>query len=143
GAAITHAELSRRRLRRRPGLSAGVHGLPERAETPGSGKSQYRASAVFAPKLDISVRTPRLSRLSFCANSSVDGFSFVNVVGQVARPSGLPYSEGMRVLDAIQAVGGLTQFASGEDARTCAWKMARRRSSTTSGKPRCSSPAIS
>jgi len=41
----------------------------------------------------------------------------VKVVGQVQKPTALPYHEGMRVLDAILAVGGLTQFASGNRAR--------------------------
>jgi polysaccharide export outer membrane protein len=37
----------------------------------------------------------------------------VKVEGQVAHPSTLPYHEGMTVLDAIVAVGGLTQFEGG------------------------------
>ena len=41
----------------------------------------------------------------------------VQVVGQVAHPSALPYHEGMRVLDAILAVGGVTQFASPNRSR--------------------------
>src|SRR5215469_8867958 len=41
----------------------------------------------------------------------------VQVVGQVAHPSALPYREGMRVLDAILAVGGLTQFEGNFRAR--------------------------
>ena len=41
----------------------------------------------------------------------------VKVVGQVQKPAALAYHEGMRVLDAILAVGGLTQFASGNRAR--------------------------
>ena len=41
----------------------------------------------------------------------------VKVVGQVQKPAALPYHEGMRVLDAILEVGGLTQFASGNRAR--------------------------
>jgi polysaccharide biosynthesis/export protein len=35
----------------------------------------------------------------------------------VMHPAALPYREGMHVLDAILAVGGLTQFASGNRAR--------------------------
>jgi polysaccharide biosynthesis/export protein len=41
----------------------------------------------------------------------------VKVVGQVTHPTALPYREGMTVLDAVLAVGGLTQFASGNRAR--------------------------
>src|SRR6201993_2445984 len=60
---------------------------------------------VRAPKVNIIVKT------------AVSAFSLVKVVGQVQHPSALPYREGMRVLDAILAVGGLTQFASGNRAR--------------------------
>jgi polysaccharide export outer membrane protein len=63
------------------------------------------AEYVRAPKVNIIVTTP------------VSAFSLVQVVGQVQHPSALPYREGMRVLDAILAVGGLTQFASGNRAR--------------------------
>jgi polysaccharide export outer membrane protein len=38
-------------------------------------------------------------------------------VGQVVHPQALPYREGMTVLDAVLAVGGLSQFASGNRAR--------------------------
>ena len=58
-----------------------------------------------APKVNIIVTTAAIA------------FSLVKVVGQVQHPSALPYREGMRVLDAILAVGGLTQFASGNRAR--------------------------
>jgi len=44
-------------------------------------------------------------------------FSQVKVMGQVARPQALPYREGMTVLDAMLAVGGLAQFAAGNRAR--------------------------
>jgi len=60
---------------------------------------------VRAPKVNIIVKT------------AASAFSLVKVVGQVQHPSALPYREGMRVLDAILAVGGLTQFASGNRAR--------------------------
>jgi polysaccharide biosynthesis/export protein len=60
---------------------------------------------VRAPKVNIIITTP------------ASAFSLVRVVGQVQHPSELPYREGMRVLDAILAAGGLTQFASGNRAR--------------------------
>ena len=60
---------------------------------------------VREPKVNIIVTTP-LSELNH-----------VQVVGQVVKPAALPYHEGMRVLDAILAVGGLTQFASGNRSR--------------------------
>jgi len=60
------------------------------------------------------VRAPKVNIIVTIAASA---FSLVKVVGQVQKPSALPYREGMRVLDAILAVGGLTQFASGNRAR--------------------------
>jgi len=60
---------------------------------------------VRAPKVNIIVKT------------AASANSLVKVVGQVQHPSALPYRDGMRVLDAILAVGGLTQFASGNRAR--------------------------
>ena len=60
------------------------------------------------------VRAPKVNIIVTKAESA---FSLVRVVGQVQHPSSLPYREGMRVLDAILAVGGLTQFASGNRAR--------------------------
>ena len=43
--------------------------------------------------------------------------SHVNVVGQVTHPAAVPYHEGMTVMDAILAVGGLSQFASGNRSK--------------------------
>jgi len=60
------------------------------------------------------VRAPKVNIIVTTAESA---FSLVKVVGQVTHPQALPYREGMRVLDAILAVGGLTQFASGNRAR--------------------------
>jgi polysaccharide export outer membrane protein len=44
-------------------------------------------------------------------------FSQVKVIGQVLHPQALPYRDGMTVLDAVLAVGGLAQFAAGNRAR--------------------------
>jgi polysaccharide export outer membrane protein len=41
----------------------------------------------------------------------------IRVVGEAAKPSALTYRRGMTVLDAMIAVGGLTQYASGNQAR--------------------------
>jgi polysaccharide export outer membrane protein len=60
------------------------------------------------------VRSPKVNIIITIAASN---FSLVKVVGQVAHPQALPYREGMTVLDAVLAVGGLGQFASGNRAR--------------------------
>jgi polysaccharide export outer membrane protein len=53
-------------------------------------------------------------------------FSQIKVIGQVLHPQALPYRDGMMVLDAVLAVGGLGQFAAGNRAH-----IAR----TVNGKP--------
>lgn len=60
------------------------------------------------------VRSPKVNII---VTNAASAFSLVKVVGQVQKPQALPYREGMHVLDAILAVGGLTQFASGNRAR--------------------------
>jgi polysaccharide biosynthesis/export protein len=60
------------------------------------------------------VRSPKVNII---VTNAASAFSLVKVVGQVLKPQAIPYREGMRVLDAILAVGGLTQFASGNRAR--------------------------
>ena len=63
------------------------------------------AEYVKQPQVNIIVQNP------------VSRYSQVRVVGQVARPSPVPYREGMTVLDAILEVGGLTPFAAGNRAK--------------------------
>src|SRR4051812_1783980 len=59
------------------------------------------AEYVRAPQVNIIVTNP------------VSTFSQVKVIGQVTNPQSVPYREGLTALDAILAVGGLTQFAAG------------------------------
>ena len=76
-----------------------------------------------SPGYDIKLGGPPGGALTHAAvrhellQRAASAFSLVKVVGQEQHPSALPYREGMRVLDAILAVGGLTQFASGNRAR--------------------------
>jgi polysaccharide biosynthesis/export protein len=44
-------------------------------------------------------------------------FGQIQVIGQVTKPGSLPYRAGMKVLDAVLAVQGLTQFAAGNRAK--------------------------
>lgn len=44
-------------------------------------------------------------------------FSQVKVIGQVKTPTALPYRDGMTVLDAVLAVGGLGTYAAGDRAK--------------------------
>jgi polysaccharide biosynthesis/export protein len=60
------------------------------------------------------VRSPKVN--IFVLNA-VSALSQVKVTGQVKTPQALPYHEGMTVLDAVLAAGGLTDFAAGNRAR--------------------------
>jgi polysaccharide biosynthesis/export protein len=60
------------------------------------------------------VRSPKVN--IFVLNA-VSALSQVKVTGQVKNPEALPYHEGMTVLDAVLAVGGVTDFAAGNRAR--------------------------
>jgi polysaccharide export outer membrane protein len=78
------------------------------------GKTPPQLARDMEKVLSTYVREPKVNIIVTTAASA---FSLVKVVGQVQKPAALPYREGMRVLDAILAVGGLTQFASGNRAR--------------------------
>jgi len=60
------------------------------------------------------VRSPKVN--VFVLNA-VSALSQVKVTGQVKTPQALPFHEGMTVLDAVLAVGGLTDFAAGNRAK--------------------------
>lgn len=62
------------------------------------------AEYVKAPKVNVEVMI------------AVSVYSQVKVIGQVKTPQALPYRDGMTVLDAVLAVGGLGQFAAGNRA---------------------------
>jgi polysaccharide export outer membrane protein len=59
------------------------------------------AQYVKSPEVNVIVTQP------------MSAFSQVKVIGQVLHPQSLAYREGMTVLDAVLAVGGLSQFAAG------------------------------
>lgn len=60
------------------------------------------------------VRSPQVNIIVV---QPVSTFSQVKIIGQVAKPQALPYREGMTVLDAVLAAGGLGQFAAGNRAK--------------------------
>ena len=60
------------------------------------------------------VRSPQVNVIVTQAAST---FSQVKVIGQVNTPQALSYREGMTVIDAVLAVGGLAPFASGNRAK--------------------------
>jgi polysaccharide export outer membrane protein len=56
------------------------------------------------------IRSPQVNVI---VTNAVSTFSQVRVLGQVTTPQAVPYREGMTVLDAVLAVGGLGEFAAG------------------------------
>ena len=60
------------------------------------------------------VRSPQVNII---VTQPVSAFSQVRVIGQVTNPQALAYRQGMTVLDAILAVGGLAPFAAGNRAK--------------------------
>ncbi len=59
------------------------------------------------------VRTPQVNVIVTQPQSA---FSQVKIVGQVLHPQSLPFREGIKVLDAVLASGGLSEFAAGNRA---------------------------
>jgi polysaccharide export outer membrane protein len=106
---------------RNPELSIAVPVRPDgKISTPlienmvAVGKTSPQLARDMEGVLSEYVRSPKVNIIVTTAASA---FSLVKVVGQVTHPTALPYREGMTVLDAILAVGGLSQFASGNRAR--------------------------
>jgi polysaccharide export outer membrane protein len=63
--------------------------------------------------LAVYVKSPQVNVIVTIPASA---FSQVKVIGQVLHPQAVPYRSGMTVLDAVLAVGGLSQFAAGNRA---------------------------
>lgn len=60
------------------------------------------------------VRSPKVNVFVL---EAVSAFSQVKITGQVKTPQAMPFHEGMTVLDAVLAAGGLTDFAAGNRSR--------------------------
>jgi polysaccharide export outer membrane protein len=90
-----------------------VEDMVAAGKTPEQLARDIRQALSKAAVLSENMPAPKVSVIVPCGCGS----RLVQVVGQVAHPQPLPYREGMRVLDAILAVGGLTQFTGGHVAR--------------------------
>ena len=60
------------------------------------------------------IRSPQVNVI---VTIPVSAYSQIKVIGQVVNPQSLPYREGMRVLDALLATGGLANYAAGNRAK--------------------------
>ena len=77
------------------------------------GKSPSQLARDIEKSLAEYVKSPKVNVVVMLA---VSVFSQVKVIGQVKTPQALPYRDGMTVLDAVLAVGGVGQFAAGNRA---------------------------
>jgi polysaccharide biosynthesis/export protein len=77
------------------------------------GKTPTQLARDIEQSLAEYVKSPKVNIVVTVALSV---YSQVRVIGQVLKPQSLPYRDGMTVLDAILAVGGLGQFAAGNRA---------------------------
>lgn len=100
---------------RNPELSVTVPVRPDgKVSTPlvddmvAVGKSSTQLARDIESVLGEYIRTPQVTIL---VSNAVSTFSQVQVIGQVKTPQALPYRDGMKLLDVILAVGGLTDFA--------------------------------
>ncbi len=60
------------------------------------------------------IKSPQVNIL---VSQPLSTFSQVQVIGQVTKPQSIPYREGMKVLDALLASGGLAPYAAGNRAK--------------------------
>ena len=77
------------------------------------GKSPMRLARDIEKVLSVYVKSPQVNII---VTKPASAFSQVKVIGQVLHPASVPYREGMTVLDAVLAVGGLANFAAGNRA---------------------------
>lgn len=106
---------------RNPELSATVPVRPDgKISTPlvdnmgAIGKTPTQLAYDMEAVLAKYVRSPKVNVI---VTQAVSNLSQVVVVGQVLHPQTVAYREGMRVLDALLAAGGLGPFAAGNRAK--------------------------
>jgi polysaccharide export outer membrane protein len=106
---------------RNPELSVTVPVRPDgKVSTPlvedmvAVGKKPSELARDIETRLAEYIRSPQVNIIVTSAQST---FSKVTVIGQVRTPQSVPFREGMRMMDLLLAVGGLTEFAAGNRAR--------------------------
>jgi len=82
-------------------------------DMPAVGKTPVVLARDVEKELSVYVKSPQVNII---VTKPASAFSQVKVIGQVLHPAAVPYREGMTVLDAVLAVGGLANFAAGNRA---------------------------
>jgi polysaccharide export outer membrane protein len=78
------------------------------------GKTPAQLARDVEKRLSEYVRSPTVNII---VTVPMGANSQIQVIGQVTKPGAVPYRAGMKVLDAVLAVQGLTQFAAGNRAK--------------------------
>jgi polysaccharide export outer membrane protein len=78
------------------------------------GKTPSQLAREIEKALAEYIRSPQVNIIVI---NPISTFSQVKVIGEVTNPQSMPYREGLTTLDALLAVGGLTQFAAGNRAK--------------------------
>ncbi len=106
---------------RNPELSVTVPVRPDgRVSTPlvedmvAVGKTPSDLARDIEKTLSEYIRSPQVNVI---VSTPAGVLSQVKAVGQVKTPQGIAYREGMRVLDLLLAVGGMTDFAAGNRSK--------------------------
>lgn len=88
--------------------------LPLIGEMEAAGKTADSLAADITRELKAFVQDPIVSVIVTSFGSA--GGQTVQVVGEAGQPTAIPFRAGMTVLDVMVAVGGLSEFAAGNDA---------------------------
>ncbi len=107
---------------RNPELGAKVQVRPDGrittpliSDMPAVGKTPAQLSNDIRSELSKYIRDPRVSVI--IENFSGTYSQQVRIIGATEKPASLPYRANMTLLDAMIAVGGLSEFAAGDRAR--------------------------
>ena len=79
-----------------------------------AGRTPVELAQAMDKALSEYIRAPRVTVI---VSQAVGALSQVQIIGQVVHPESIAYHEGMTVLDAVLAAGGLTPYASGNSAK--------------------------
>ena len=93
----------------------GRFSMPLLQEVAAAGKTPSQVADEIKRGLGAFVRDPIVTVIVLTAQGT--GLSKVSVIGEAATPKSVPYRAGLTLLDVMIEVGGLTEFANGNDAR--------------------------
>jgi polysaccharide export outer membrane protein len=93
----------------------GRFSMPLLQEVAAAGKTPAQVADEVKRGLSAYVRDPIVTVIVLTAQGAGQGK--VSVIGEASAPKSVPYRAGLTLLDVMIEVGGLTEFANGNDAR--------------------------